>query len=57
VGVDLCELSFLLDADGVDVVCHVCDFAGQEIYHLSHTLHFTRRCLYIPAHVDHPQIL
>ncbi len=56
-GVDLCELSFLLDADGVDVVCHVCDFAGQEIYHLSHTLHFTRRCLYIPAHVDHPQIL
>jgi GTPase SAR1 family protein len=29
------------------ITCQVCDFAGQEIYLLSHTLHFTRRCLYM----------
>jgi hypothetical protein len=29
------------------VKCQVCDFAGQAIYYLSHTMHFTRRCLYV----------
>ncbi len=52
VGVDLSELSFPA-ADGADVTCQVCDFAGQEIYHLSHTLHFTRRCLYLLMWTTH----
>jgi GTPase SAR1 family protein len=32
---------------GPEITCEVCDCAGQEIYHLSHTLYFTRRCLYL----------
>jgi hypothetical protein len=29
-----------------DLVCSLWDFAGQEIYYLSHTVHFTRRCIF-----------
>ena len=52
VGIDLSELLFPAE-DGADVTCQVCDFAGQEIYHLSHTLHFTRRCLYLLMWTTH----
>ena len=52
VGIDLSVLSFPA-ADGADITCQVCDFAGQEIYHLSHTLHFTRRCLYLLMWTTH----
>ena len=46
VGIDISELQFTC-ADAPTVKCQVCDFAGQAVYYLSHTLHFTRRCLYI----------
>ncbi len=52
VGIDLSVLSFPAE-DGADITCQVCDFAGQEIYHLSHTLHFTRRCLYMLMWTTH----
>jgi GTPase SAR1 family protein len=52
VGIDLTMLSFAAE-DGTDITCQVCDFAGQEIYHLSHTLHFTRRCLYLLMWTSH----
>jgi GTPase SAR1 family protein len=35
------------------VTCQVCDFAGQEIYYFSHTMHFTRRCLYVLMWTTH----
>jgi GTPase SAR1 family protein len=38
---------------GPAITCQVCDFAGQEIYYLSHTLHFTRRCLYVLMWTTH----
>ena len=46
VGIDFSELVFGR-AGEPSVKCHVCDFAGQAIYYLSHTMHFTRRCLYV----------
>jgi GTPase SAR1 family protein len=46
VGVDLSELVFPADG-GPELRLQVCDFAGQEIYYLSHTLQFTRRSLYV----------
>ena len=46
VGIDISSLSFAAE-DHPTITCQVCDFAGQEVYHLSHTLHFTRRCLYV----------
>jgi GTPase SAR1 family protein len=46
VGIDISHLVFT-STDGPTVRCQLCDFAGQEIYHLTHTLHFTRRCLYM----------
>jgi GTPase SAR1 family protein len=46
VGIVINELRF--QSEGIpSVTCQVCDFAGQEIYYFSHTLHFTRRCLYV----------
>jgi internalin A len=46
VGIVINELRF--ESEGQpSVTCQVCDFAGQEIYYFSHTLHFTRRCLYL----------
>ena len=42
VGIDFSELVFEC-AGEPSVKCHVCDFAGQAIYYLSHTMHFTRR--------------
>jgi GTPase SAR1 family protein len=52
VGIDLSVLSFAAE-DGADITCQVCDFAGQEIYYFSHTLHFTRRCLYLLMWTTH----
>jgi GTPase SAR1 family protein len=52
VGIDLSELVFAAE-DGPAVHLQVCDFAGQEIYHLSHTLQFTRRCLYVLMWTTH----
>ena len=46
VGIDFSELLFE-GGEGPSVKCQVCDFAGQAIYYLSHTMHFTRRCLYV----------
>jgi GTPase SAR1 family protein len=46
VGIDFSELVFGSVGEP-SVKCHVCDFAGQAIYYLSHTMHFTRRCLYV----------
>ncbi len=46
VGIDFSELLFE-GGEGPSVKCRVCDFAGQAIYYLSHTMHFTRRCLYV----------
>jgi GTPase SAR1 family protein len=46
VGIDFSELLFD-GGEGPSVKCQVCDFAGQAIYYLSHTMHFTRRCLYV----------
>jgi GTPase SAR1 family protein len=39
------EVSQLVTEDGVDL--RIWDFAGQEVYYLSHSVHFTQRCLYI----------
>jgi GTPase SAR1 family protein len=52
VGIDFSELLFE-GGEGPRVKCQVCDFAGQEIYYLSHTLHFTRRCLYMLIWTTH----
>jgi GTPase SAR1 family protein len=46
VGIDFSVLLFE-GGEGPIVKCQVCDFAGQAIYYLSHTMHFTRRCLYV----------
>ena len=52
VAIDMSPLPFA-SADGADVLCHVCDCAGQEMYYFSHTLHFTRRCLYVLTWTAH----
>jgi GTPase SAR1 family protein len=52
VGIIMDELRFESE-DKPNVKCQVCDFAGQEIYYLSHTLHFTRRCLYVLMWTTH----
>ena len=52
VGIDFSELQFT-SSDGPTVKCQVCDFAGQEIYYFSHTMHFTRRCLYVLVWTAH----
>jgi GTPase SAR1 family protein len=46
VGVDFSELLFV-SQDSHAIKCQVCDCAGQEIYYFSHTMHFTRRCMYV----------
>jgi GTPase SAR1 family protein len=46
VGIVINKLRFE-SVDKPAVTCQVCDFAGQEIYYFSHTMHFTRRCLYV----------
>ena len=46
VGIVINELRFE-SGGSPTVTCQVCDFAGQEIYYFSHTMHFTRRCLYV----------
>ena len=52
VGIDMSALTFA-SADGPSVLCHVCDCAGQSLYYFSHTLHFTRRCLYVLTWTAH----
>jgi GTPase SAR1 family protein len=52
VGIDMSELLFE-SQDRPTITCQVCDFAGQEIYYLSHTMHFTRRCLYVLTWTTH----
>ncbi len=52
VGIDFNELVFRC-AGQPSVKCHVCDFAGQASYYLSHTMHFTRRCLYVLVWTAH----
>ena len=47
VAIDMSTLAFPCADDAAVVVCHVCDCAGQALYYFSHTLHFTRRCLYV----------
>jgi GTPase SAR1 family protein len=51
-GIDISELQFA-SANGPTLTCQVCDFAGQEIYYFSHTMHFTRRCLYVLVWTAH----
>ena len=53
VGIDMQPLAFPCCDAGPAITCQVCDFAGQEIYYLSHTLHFTRRCLYLLMWTTH----
>ena len=54
VGIDLSDYLFPASPDiGPEIHVQVCDFAGQEIYHLSHTLQFTRRCLYMLMWTTH----
>jgi len=56
VGIDIDfkrPLQFPSKDAGPGITCQVCDFAGQEIYYLSHTLHFTRRCLYVLMWTTH----
>jgi GTPase SAR1 family protein len=40
--VDVLPLTF----EDSQLVCSLWDFAGQEIYYLSHTVHFSRRCIF-----------
>jgi GTPase SAR1 family protein len=35
-----------LDFSDSGLVCTLWDFAGQEIYYLSHSIHFSRRCIF-----------
>jgi GTPase SAR1 family protein len=51
-GIDIGELHFM-SPNCPTVTCQVCDFAGQEIYYFSHTMHFTRRCLYVLVWTAH----
>jgi GTPase SAR1 family protein len=53
VGIDISSLEFASVNEDAAITCQVCDFAGQEIYYLSHTLHFTRRCLYVLMWTSH----
>jgi GTPase SAR1 family protein len=46
VGIVINELRFESGGNPT-VTCQVCDFPGQEIYYFSHTMHFSRRCLYM----------
>jgi GTPase SAR1 family protein len=52
VAIDMSTLEFP-SADGANVLCHVCDCAGQALYYFSHTMHFTRRCLYVLTWTAH----
>ncbi len=52
VGIVFNELRFE-SGDKPTITCQVCDFAGQEIYYFSHTMHFTRRCLYVLMWTPH----
>ena len=53
VAIDMSTLAFPSADDAAEVVCHVCDCAGQALYYFSHTLHFTRRCLYVLTWTAH----
>ncbi len=45
VGIDICPLT--LSGAGPSVDALIYDLAGQDVYTLSHTMHFTGRCLYL----------
>jgi hypothetical protein len=47
VGIDFKPWVFPSSESGPAVSCQLCDFAGQESYYLSHSLHFSRRSLYL----------
>jgi GTPase SAR1 family protein len=47
VGIDFKPWVFPSSDSGPAVTCQLCDFAGQESYYLSHSLHFSRRSLYL----------
>jgi GTPase SAR1 family protein len=52
IGIDIHELLF--NSSGKPTIkCQVCDFAGQAMYYFSHTMHFTRRCLYVLTWTTH----
>jgi GTPase SAR1 family protein len=52
VGIDISEHQFKC-AGKSTIKCQVCDFAGQSIYYFSHSMHFTRRCLYVLLWTTH----
>jgi GTPase SAR1 family protein len=52
VGMVISKISFVR-AGEPSIKCQLCDFAGQAIYYFSHTLHFTRRCLYVLMWTSH----
>jgi len=53
VGIDVSRLQFPSVNGDAAVTCQVCDFSGQEIYYLSHTLQFTRRHLHVLMWTTH----
>jgi GTPase SAR1 family protein len=53
IGIDFSPLEFPSSDLGPAITCQVCDFAGQESYLLSHSLHFSRRSLYVLMWTSH----
>jgi GTPase SAR1 family protein len=45
VGIDICRLSLAGTGPSVDALLY--DLAGQDVYTLSHAMHFTGRCMYL----------
>jgi GTPase SAR1 family protein len=45
VGIDICSLSLRGRGPSVDALLY--DLAGQDVYTLSHAMHFTGRCVYL----------
>jgi GTPase SAR1 family protein len=45
VGIDICPLALTGSGPSVDALLY--DLAGQDVYTLSHAMHFTGRCMYL----------
>jgi GTPase SAR1 family protein len=45
VGIDICRLALAGTGPSVDALLY--DLAGQDVYTLSHAMHFTGRCMYL----------
>ena len=45
VGIDICPLTLTGTGPSVDALLY--DLAGQDVYTLSHAMHFTGRCMYL----------